>query len=87
MVANVIDQYVIKCEQEVLIAILDNPNVVDICMAVLSHTDFADTRNRILYKVIYDLYISTKQINKSIIISFFTIILLLLNAMSLNILL
>lgn len=72
MVANVIDQYVIKCEQEVLIAILDNPNVVDICMAVLSHTDFADTRNRVLYKVIYDLYISTKQINKSIIIDFIT---------------
>ena len=72
MASNIIDQYVIKCEQEVLISILDNPNVIDVCMAVLSHTDFADARNRILYKVIYDLYISTKQINKSVIIDFIT---------------
>lgn len=70
MIGNKIDQYVIRCEQEVLISILANPNVVDICMSVLSYTDFADERNRVLYKVIYDLYTSTKQINKSIITDF-----------------
>ena len=71
MVKNVaIDKYIVKCEQEVLTTILTTPAVVDICVSSIEPTDFIDEKNRAIYRVIYDLHISTKQVTKNIIADF-----------------
>lgn len=66
MAKQVVDKYIVKCEQEVLTTIFTNPITVEECATSLDASDFIDPKNAKIYGAICEIHMGhLKQINKN----------------------
>lgn len=64
--AKQVENYIIKCEQEVLTTIFNNPISIEECSTSLTAKDFLDNKNALLYGAILEIHLGhLKQINKN----------------------
>lgn len=61
-----VDNYIVKCEQEVLTTIFNDPISIEECSVALTQKDFLDSKNALLYGAILEIHLGhLKQINKN----------------------
>ncbi|XQP55525.1 MAG: replicative DNA helicase [Mycoplasmoidaceae bacterium] len=66
MAKQTVDNYIVKCEQEVLTTIFNDPITVEECSVALTQKDFLDNKNALLYGAILEIHLGhLKQINKN----------------------
>ncbi|MCQ2956778.1 MAG: hypothetical protein MJ233_02855 [Mycoplasmoidaceae bacterium] len=66
MAKQTVDKYIVKCEQEVLTTIFNNPITVEECATSLDASDFIDPKNAKIYGAIIEVHMGhLKQINKN----------------------
>ncbi len=71
MAKQVLDKYIIKCEQEVITTIFNNPINVEECATSLDASDFLDERHAKIFGSILEIHLSSqKQINKNTVTDF-----------------
>ncbi|MCQ3907533.1 MAG: hypothetical protein MJ219_02005 [Mycoplasmoidaceae bacterium] len=66
MAKQTVDNYIVKCEKEVLTTIFNDPITVEECVTSLTQKDFIDEKNALLYGAILEIHLGhLKQINKN----------------------
>lgn len=66
MAKEKVENYIVKCEQEVLTTIFTNPISVEECVTSLQQKDFLDDKNALIYGAILEIYLGhLKTINKN----------------------
>lgn len=66
MAKEKVENYIVKCEQEVLTTIFNDPITVEECLTCLEQKDFLDDKNALIYGAIVEIYLGhLKTINKN----------------------
>ncbi len=66
MTKKVVDNYIVKCEQEVLTTIFNNPITVEECVSAIEQKDFIDDKNALIFGAIVEIHLGhLKTINKN----------------------
>lgn len=66
MAKQTVDNYIVKCEKEVLTTIFNDPISIEECSTALTQKDFIDDKNALLYGAIIEIHLGhLKQINKN----------------------
>ncbi|MBQ0045674.1 MAG: replicative DNA helicase [Mycoplasma sp.] len=66
MAKEKVENYIVKCEQEVLTTIFNNPISIEECLTALEQKDFLDDKNALIYGAIVEIYLGhLKTINKN----------------------
>lgn len=64
--AKQVENYIVKCEKEVLTTIFNDPISVEECLTSLTQKDFLDDKNALIYGAIIEIYLGhLKAINKN----------------------